>query len=68
MTERPLVNGQLAGGGGVFNTAGAKADEFVYRAGFGLKPAPKDLMSVRVDYEYEGRSGYNAHGGSINLR
>ena len=68
LTDRALISSTFAGGGGAFATNDAEPDEFVYRAGFGLKATPKDLMSVRLDYEFEGRSDYQAHGGSINFR
>ena len=68
LTDRSVATSTFAGGGGAFVTSGQKADEFVYRGGIGLKATPKSLMSVRVDYEFEGRSDYQSHGGSLNFR
>ena len=68
LTDQSLVSSNFTGGGGVFTTTGSEPDEFVYRAGFGMKASPKDKISVRFDYEFEGRSDYQSHGGSMNLR
>jgi len=62
------VTSTFAGGGGAFTTTGAEPDEFTYRAGIGFNAAPTDRMSVHLDYEFEGRSDYQSHGGSLNLR
>lgn len=63
--DRTIVTSTFAGGGGAFATRGMKADEFVYRGGFGIKAEPEELMQVRLDYEFEGRADYQSHGGSV---
>lgn len=68
LTDRTLIASTFAGGGGAFATQGSEPDEFVYRAGVGLKATPKDMMSVRIDYEFEGREDFASHGGAVNFR
>ncbi len=68
LTDRTIVTSTFAGGGGAFATRGVEPDEFVYRAGFGFKAQPKDLMSIHIDYQFQGREDFQSHGGSLNLR
>ena len=68
LTDETVVTSTFAGGGGAFTTTGAEPDEFTYGAGVGFKAAPTDRLSVHLDYEFEGRSDYQSHGGSLNLR
>jgi len=64
----PLVTSTLAGGGAAFGTRGAEPDEFIYRGGFALAVTPQERISVEFEYEFEGRSDYQSHGGSMNSR
>jgi opacity protein-like surface antigen len=68
LTDETAVTGTLAGGGGAFTTTGAEPDELTYRGGIGFNAAPTDRVSVHLDYEFEGRSDYQSHGGSLNVR
>ena len=67
-TGRTAVTSTFAGGGGAFTTTGAEPDEFTYRGGIGFNAAPTERVSFNLDYEFEGRSDYQSHGGSLNLR
>jgi outer membrane autotransporter protein len=68
LTDETAVTSTFAGGGGAFTTTGAEPDELTYRGGIGFNAAPTDRMSVHLDYEFEGRSDYQSHGGSLNVR
>ena len=52
----------FAGGGGVFNTEGAEPERSKINAGMGVVFMDSSMWDVSINYDYEYKSHYAAHG------
>ena len=59
---------RFTGGGASFKTTGFAPEQSSFNLGAGVTVYPGNAFSIKLKYDYEGRSGYSGHAGTATAK